>query len=84
MGEKFGFLGHDHAYNIIKTNDGALFFNGFLDVTASNGLGQNKIFQILRQDTESVNFGLTKLILKVIFCGEIIMEELITTGLTIL
>ena len=42
--KSFGFLGHDHAYNIIKTNDGALFFNGFLDVTASNGLGQNKIY----------------------------------------
>ena len=40
--ESFGFLGHDHAYNIIATSDGGLFFNGFLDVTASNGLGQNK------------------------------------------
>ena len=42
--KSFGFLGHDHAYNIIKTSDGGLFFNGFLDVTASNGLGQNKIY----------------------------------------
>ena len=40
--KSFGFLGHDHAYNIIATSDGGLFFNGFLDVTASNGLGQNK------------------------------------------
>lgn len=36
----FGFLGHDHAYNILATQDGGLFFNGFLDVTASNGAGQ--------------------------------------------
>jgi len=40
--KSFGFLGHDHAYNIITTSDGGLFFNGFLDVTASNGLGQDK------------------------------------------
>jgi len=35
----FGFLGHDHAYNIIQTSDGGFLFNGFLDVTASNGAG---------------------------------------------
>ncbi len=40
--KSFGYLGHDHAYNIIATSDGGLFFNGFLDVTASNGLGQDK------------------------------------------
>jgi len=39
--KSFGFLGHDHAYNIITTSDGGLFFNGFLDVTASNGEGQD-------------------------------------------
>lgn len=38
--KSFGFLGHDHAYSIIATSDGGLFFNGFLDVTASNGEGQ--------------------------------------------
>jgi hypothetical protein len=37
--KSFGFLGHDHAYSIIKTSDGGMFFNGFLDVTASNGEG---------------------------------------------
>ena len=37
--KSFGFLGHDHAYSIIATSDGGLFFNGFLDVTASNGEG---------------------------------------------
>lgn len=35
----FGYSGHDHAYNIIKTSDGGLLFNGFLDVTSSNGEG---------------------------------------------
>ena len=39
--KSFGFAGHDHAYNIITTSDGGLFFNGFLDVTASNGEGQD-------------------------------------------
>ena len=40
MWEKsFGYAGHDHAYNLIKTSDGGALFNGFLDVTASNGAG---------------------------------------------
>ncbi|MDC1236157.1 hypothetical protein N8Z50_03045 [Flavobacteriaceae bacterium] len=39
--KSFGFLGHDHAYNIVATQDGGLFFNGFLDVSASNGAGQD-------------------------------------------
>jgi hypothetical protein len=39
--KSFGFLGHDHAYSILATSDGGLFFNGFLDVTASNGAGQD-------------------------------------------
>jgi len=39
--KSFGFSGHDHAYNIISTLDGGFFFNGFLDVTASNGLGMD-------------------------------------------
>ena len=38
--KSYGFAGHDHAYNIIATNDGGLFFNGFLDITASNGQGK--------------------------------------------
>ena len=37
--KSFGFLGHDHAYSIITTQDGGLLFNGFLDVTSSAGLG---------------------------------------------
>ena len=39
--KSFGFLGHDHAYNIISTQDGGLFFNGFLDITASDGDGMD-------------------------------------------
>lgn len=38
----YGFLGHDHAYNLIATQDGGLFFNGFLDVTASQGQGSTQ------------------------------------------
>ena len=37
--KSYGFLGHDHAYSILTTQDGGLLFNGFLDVTSSNGLG---------------------------------------------
>ena len=40
--KSYGFSGHDHAYNIINTKDGNLFFNGFLDVTASRGLGSTE------------------------------------------
>ena len=40
--KSYGFSGHDHAYNIIKTKDENLFFNGFLDVTASRGLGSTE------------------------------------------
>ena len=31
----FGFSGHDHSYDIIQTEDGGLFFTGFLDITAA-------------------------------------------------
>ena len=39
--KSMGYSGHDHAYNVIATTDGGYFFNGFLDVTASNGLGNS-------------------------------------------
>ena len=39
--KSMGYSGHDHAYNVIATSDGGYFFNGFLDVTASNGLGNS-------------------------------------------
>jgi hypothetical protein len=47
--KSFGFLGHDHAYNIFSTSDGGLFFNGFLDVTASNGAGQDGKTQLTKK-----------------------------------
>lgn len=31
----FGFSGHDHSYDIMQTEDGGLFFTGFLDITAA-------------------------------------------------
>jgi len=34
--KSLGYPGHDHAYNVTPTTDGGYFFNGFLDVTASN------------------------------------------------
>lgn len=40
--KSFGYSGHDHSYNLIATQDGGYFFNGFLDVTASNGMGNDK------------------------------------------
>ena len=39
--KSYGYSGHDHAYNVIPTLDGGYFFNGFLDVTASNGEGNS-------------------------------------------
>ena len=39
--KSIGYSGHDHAYNVISTTDGGYFFNGFLDVTASNGEGNS-------------------------------------------
>ena len=42
--KSLGYSGHDHAYNVIATDDGGYFFNGFLDVTASNGLGNSSKF----------------------------------------
>lgn len=45
--KSYGFLGHDHAYNLIATQDGGLFFNGFLDVTASQGQGSTQKKQTL-------------------------------------
>ena len=75
--KSFGFLGHDHAYNIIRTSDGGLFFNGFLDVTASNGLGQNKIYSNSSFRHGVGEFWAHKIDLEVIFSGVIIMEALI-------
>jgi len=40
--KSFGFSGHDHAYDIVQTSDGGLFFSGFLDVTSSGGEGNSR------------------------------------------
>jgi len=39
--KSFGFAGHDHAYDILQTEDGGYFVSGFLDVTGSNGEGDS-------------------------------------------
>jgi len=38
-----GFAGHDHSRSILQTNDGGYFIGGFLDVDASEGLGNETI-----------------------------------------
>jgi len=38
-----GFSGHDHSRSIIQTNDGGYFIGGYLDVTASGGLGNETV-----------------------------------------
>lgn len=43
--KSFGFPGIDRAFSVVQTNDGGYFITGFLDVTASNGDGNdNKTF----------------------------------------
>ncbi|MFD0863394.1 hypothetical protein ACFQ1M_14360 [Sungkyunkwania multivorans] len=37
--KNFGFTGLDQAFSIVQTTDGGYFVGGFLDVTASGGLG---------------------------------------------
>ncbi len=39
----FGFAGHDHSRSIIQTEDGGFFIGGYLDVDASNGLGNETV-----------------------------------------
>jgi len=43
--KSFGFAGHDHSYQVIETQDGGLFFAGFLDVTLSGGQGNDGLFR---------------------------------------
>ena len=40
--KSYGFSGHDHAYSLIQTTDGGFLMTGFLDVTASGGLGNTR------------------------------------------
>jgi len=37
----FGFAGSDQAFEVFETNDGGYFATGFLDITASNGQGND-------------------------------------------
>ncbi len=37
--QSFGFSGHDHSYDIVESDDGGLFFTGFLDITSAKADG---------------------------------------------
>jgi hypothetical protein len=39
--KSFGFSGNDRSYSAIQTLDGGFFITGFLDVSASNGMGND-------------------------------------------
>lgn len=41
--KSYGFSGHDHSHSLFQTNDGGYFIGGYLDVTASNGEGNETI-----------------------------------------
>lgn len=41
--KSYGFAGHDHSYSVLQTQDGGYFSAGFLDVTASGGLGNETL-----------------------------------------
>ena len=41
--KSFGYSGHDHAYDLVQTDDGGYFFSGFLDIVASGGAGSTKV-----------------------------------------
>ncbi|MFD0795957.1 hypothetical protein ACFQZJ_00680 [Maribacter chungangensis] len=40
--KSFGFSGHDHSYDIVETQDGGLFFTGFLDITSARADGNTE------------------------------------------
>ena len=41
--KSYGFAGHDHSQSIMQTDDGGYFIGGYLDVSASGGLGNETI-----------------------------------------
>lgn len=43
--KSFGYSGADSAFSIAQTNDGGYILSGVLDVTASNGEGNNRLMQ---------------------------------------
>jgi hypothetical protein len=40
--KSYGFSGHDHSYDIVETEDGGLFFAGFLDITSARADGNTE------------------------------------------
>jgi len=48
--KSYGFAGSDQAFSIIQTSDGGYFTSGFLDVTASNGEG-NDLLETEEEDS---------------------------------
>lgn len=40
--KSFGFSGHDHSYDLLETEDGGLFFVGFLDITSAQADGNTE------------------------------------------
>ncbi len=40
--KSFGFSGHDHSYDLLETNDGGIFFVGFLDITSARADGNTE------------------------------------------
>ncbi|MFK7811954.1 MAG: hypothetical protein AB8B59_05635 [Maribacter sp.] len=40
--KSFGFSGHDHSYDLLETEDGGLFFVGFLDITSARADGNTE------------------------------------------
>lgn len=41
--KSYGFGGHDHSQSIMQTDDGGYFIGGYLDVSASGGLGNETV-----------------------------------------
>jgi len=54
--KSYGFPGSDQAFSIIQTSDGGYFTSGFLDVTASNGEGDDLI-EFENDDTRATLHG---------------------------
>ena len=40
--KSYGFSGHDHSYDLLETEDGGLFFVGFLDITSARADGNTE------------------------------------------
>lgn len=51
--KNFGFLGSDQSFDAFETSDGGYFLTGFLDVTASGGLGNDVAGNIGNEESRS-------------------------------